>query len=1286
MSQNYETNVREISKWVESVGVTWPTTSASILVRSDMEPALLALLKKAMPARVESIPPDPTAMRRWGQLRGRSGFSRSELIACLRHSAQTLGFDYKLDPDSLLFLIRYIATTHKSHHKVRGGEKTPLEIITGSENRSSQTACFGAVVFAETPPSVETPAGTRWIPAAYLGPQYGTRTSLASAIVGDPDYTATKVFLAKAIKCLDRVVFEPKFAPAIIRRLDSDERPKDSAVDVLPPADVGPAHVLPAPMPKTGPPISWIREHGRTPDCYACNHPRGVGHGRVHSSRCKQRYKNWMDEQSKDAPRPVAAPEPSYLPLPSQPSQAGPIPDPQLPFDPADMPESVSYEPSEYVRSESDADMGFSESDEEMMDCSLGSCCLIEDVVSTEGSLSIFESKDQPNLAMPMYLPKIGEPTEFHPYTLTNQQVYLAKPTSVFAETGESKDLKKTEAARLVELDSLNKVGFGRVVNKATAEKYAHENGTRVISTRWVITPKVIDNQDSVRCRLVVQEVAQGSPSAAALGISSSTPSGESLRALLAIAAQENMHVNSLDCGTAFMNAPLPRGQKAVIKLPNDVSSSSHKHKPAYAILHNALNGLRSASLAWLELARKTLRKIGLRSSRTETTIFSGKVPFNGREFKTSVLIDVDDILIVSEGEHVHEIIHKQLLEVVQKVKYTGQIHAQKGGQLVFLGKEIRREPNSRILQLRVAPGYLKELCENLTPTDIPPDIVKDLEKEDSPELENREATRFRSYLGRITWWLQSRPDLARFGSLLAQGQKTPCLKHMNSLMKSLRFLKSQLHLYQCFLSKHLREFSGFDLDRVGSDSLVVFADASWGSQESVQRRSCSGYAVFWRDCLLKACSRLQTSVALSSCESETIVLLQASQEACGLRQLVEFLRSGGEESTDIGGLSQIDLESSALERPAVLLVTDSSSARDVLLGDGLFRRTRHLSIAVYFLQSLMKSQTFKILWAPGILQVGDTLTKILPKVTFHNIRIALGFDEEPWQFKIVKPGQVKMMLMKPLTSEIISLEDAFERAEIFLEKRPRGILMMELRTGPDSGFGNCHLKHMEKAIYFVIQVCKEHDLIKGFSFISKKLQCLKERWKSRPIYCHFSPPCTGGSPAQHMIPQGLAARLKKYWEEFCQLMKSSIPILKFYDLISFELIRHCIYWKSDVVQKFLLAFGLDATSHWHRCAYSEETKVRAKHTYRIQSNFPCIPSQICSCRSHLSFGLQNLKKIGEYAAAMPKEILNHCAKCIFFCVNFMEPTSFLAEQCIDLNSRFLSAFRKKTAAADHSV
>ena len=273
-----------------------------------------------------------------------------------------------------------------------------------------------------------------------------------------------------------------------------------------------------------------------------------------------------MDEQSKQVPRPIAVPDPSHVPLPLQPPQVGPIPEPSLPFDPSDVPESVSYEPTEFGQSESDEDMGvFNDSDEEMMDCILGSCCLIEDVLSTEGSLSIFEEKDQPNLSMPMYLPKIGESTEFQPYKLTNQEVYLAKPTSVFAETRESLDLKKTEAARLVELDSLNKVGFGKVVNKATAEKYAQEHGIRVIPTRWVITPKVIEDQEAIRCRLVVQEVAQGSPSAAALGLSSSTPSSEALRSLLAIAAEDNMFVDSLDCGTAFMHSPLPRNQRAVV-------------------------------------------------------------------------------------------------------------------------------------------------------------------------------------------------------------------------------------------------------------------------------------------------------------------------------------------------------------------------------------------------------------------------------------------------------------------------------------------------------------------------------------------------------------------------------------------------------------------------------------------------------------------------------------------------------------------------------------------------
>ena len=287
--------------------------------------------------------------------------------------------------------------------------------------------------------------------------------------------------------------------------------------------------------------------------------------------------------------------------------------------------------------------------------------------------------------------------------------------------------------------------------------------------------------------------------------------------------------------------------------------------------------------------------------------------------------------LVVSQHEKVHEVLVEAFKKVVRKVKITGSVSATEGGSLTFLGKQISRKPGSPTIYLRVGPDNLKELCEPLASSETPPDILKDLEKKDNQEQEKElpetEASKYRSILGRVAWWIQSRPDLSRFGSLLAQGQKKPQVKHMSCLMKFLKFVKSQLHLYQSFPSPDC--FIQLDQKKYDPEALMIFADASWGSQNSTQRRSCSGYCFMWRNCLLKGVSRLQTSISLSSCESEAVALVQASKEGCGMRTLVEFTK-GSRDITEIGKitLDQLEAEEVDLKGPPIHLITDSASAR----------------------------------------------------------------------------------------------------------------------------------------------------------------------------------------------------------------------------------------------------------------------------------------------------------------------------------------------------------------------
>ena len=309
------------------------------------------------------------------------------------------------------------------------------------------------------------------------------------------------------------------------------------------------------------------------------------------------------------------------------------------------------------------------------------------------------------------------------------------------------------------------------------------------------------------------------------------------------------------------------------------------------------------------------------------------------------------------------------------KIKETGRITST-GGKITFLGREIERQGSH--LRMRVPPAYMDalfetEFCKDLKVVTAPPDIVKTVEKGrasgSDPELSDAAAARYRAVLGRIAWWGQSRPDLSRWMSILAQGQSKPTACFEQALRQVIRFLKEQYHAWQYYGPDG-------DVPDSGPAQLEVYADASWAPQASLGRRSVSGIAIFYRGCLTKGISRVQGCVSLSSCEAELRAILTAVQESEGLATL-------------IGQLAESEI--------TIRLHTDSSSAKAVLLNRGLSRRVRHLDIAVCYLQErIQEAQTLKVLWCPTSAMVADVMTKCLSQMTFTQHQRALGiFPDE---------------------------------------------------------------------------------------------------------------------------------------------------------------------------------------------------------------------------------------------------------------------------------------------------
>ena len=202
------------------------------------------------------------------------------------------------------------------------------------------------------------------------------------------------------------------------------------------------------------------------------------------------------------------------------------------------------------------------------------------------------------------------------------------------------------------EIGNLEKCGAGKVTGQAEVDALKRKHPLmRVIPSRWVSAYK---SESRVRVRIVAKDLNKGI-SARKLGISSPTPSIEGLHFVLTLAAQQALRLKGLDVSHAFMHSPLPRGLVIVLKLPLSVSMPDGSQ--AYLLLYKALNGLRDASLHWLNLLSDSIRGVGLTADEVEPCIYQGVV--NG-ELALPVAY-VDDLLLCCQSEKAEKIVEKAL-------------------------------------------------------------------------------------------------------------------------------------------------------------------------------------------------------------------------------------------------------------------------------------------------------------------------------------------------------------------------------------------------------------------------------------------------------------------------------------------------------------------------------------------------------------------------------------------------------------------------------------------------
>ena len=222
-----------------------------------------------------------------------------------------------------------------------------------------------------------------------------------------------------------------------------------------------------------------------------------------------------------------------------------------------------------------------------------------------------------------------------------------------------------------------------------------------------------------------------------------------------------------------------------------------------------------------------------------------------------------------------------------------------------------------------------------------------------SQPLQSSDRDLYRQIIGSLQFAAcGTRADIATAVNVLARVQSTPTHAHLKAAKRILQYLKGTDKIGLLFPSK------------TTAPGLTGYADADWGT-DRLTRRSTSGWCFTLNGGLLSWRSRLQRSVALSTCEAEYIALCDAVKEAVYFRHLLSDLGFPISEPTPI-----FEDNSACISTTSTHFTTE---------------RTKHIETRYHYTRAKILDSTVSILKIPTSDQLADIFTKILPGPAFYS-------------------------------------------------------------------------------------------------------------------------------------------------------------------------------------------------------------------------------------------------------------------------------------------------------------
>jgi hypothetical protein len=327
---------------------------------------------------------------------------------------------------------------------------------------------------------------------------------------------------------------------------------------------------------------------------------------------------------------------------------------------------------------------------------------------------------------------------------------------------------------------------------------------------------------------------------------------------LLALSAQEGLHILHMDVMSAFLNGDLK--DEVYVHQPLGFAILGKEGKVLH--LRKPLYGLRQAPRAWNAKLDSTLKGMGFMPSPHKAAIYRRG---NGGSAML-VGVYVDDLVITDAKD-------AEVTTFKEEMKATFQM-SDLGHLSFYLGIEVHQgDSGIRLFQT----AYTKSIVElaGLTDYNLALTLMEErLKLSRDSTTEEVDATQYRHLVGSLRFLIHTCPDLAYSVGYISRFLQRLTMEHEQAVKRIIRYvagtLDHSLYYPRCPREAHLVGYS--DNDHAGD------IDTS---------KSTSGVLFFLGKCLISWQSVKQQVVAMSSCEAEYISASTTSTQALWLARLL---------------------------------------------------------------------------------------------------------------------------------------------------------------------------------------------------------------------------------------------------------------------------------------------------------------------------------------------------------------------------------------------------------------